>query len=174
MKHDIIPFLGYSRLTEMCIFWANNNIDPFAGITAAARATNNIDMIRDLLSYSVKIARRHAKTTASLALQMNLGLLLFREYDDEPNSGARFSRILASQNQAALHIECATRPPKSSAASTRTELSSPHPTRLNSRQRSRDLKTSSRCSTRRISGAARWAKTQKNGVTAPHKPSCSH
>ena len=89
-------------------------------------------------------------------------------------SGARSSRILASQSQAALHIECATRPPKSSAASTRTVLSSPHPTRLNSRQRSRVLKTSSRCSTRRISGAARWAKTQKNGVTAPHKPSCSH
>jgi tetratricopeptide (TPR) repeat protein len=94
MKHDIIPSLGYSRLTEMCIFWANNNIDPFAGITAAARATNNLDMIRDLLSYSVKIARRHAKTTASLALQMNLGLLLFREYDDEPNGIGLWRSVL--------------------------------------------------------------------------------
>ena len=94
MKHDIIPSLGYSRLTEMCIFWANNNIDPFAGITAAARATNNLDMIRDLLSSSVKIARRHAKTTASLALQMNLGLLLFREYDDEPNGIGLWRSVL--------------------------------------------------------------------------------
>jgi tetratricopeptide (TPR) repeat protein len=86
MKNDIVPSLGYSRLTEMCMFWCDNNCDPFAGITAAARETKRVDTVREILASSIRAARKNSKTTTVLGLQMNLGLLLFREYEDHENA----------------------------------------------------------------------------------------
>ena len=58
MKNDIVPSLGYSRLTEMCMFWCDNNCDPFAGITAAARETKRVDAVREILASSISAARK--------------------------------------------------------------------------------------------------------------------
>jgi tetratricopeptide (TPR) repeat protein len=94
MRNDIVPSLGYSRLTEMCMFWCDSNIDPFAGITAAARETKNLDTVREILASSIKVSRKHSKTTSVLGLQMNLGLLLFREYEDGENAVNLWKSVL--------------------------------------------------------------------------------